>query len=354
MGVGILGATAGGGLLEASVRDLPKAELHCHIEGTLEPELLLELAARNGLPTASGSADELRATYEFTRLQDFLDIYYRGAAVLCTERDFRDLTLAYLTKAASQGVRRAEMFFDAQSHTSRGVDMGTVIEGIAAGCVEATSRTGISTGLILCFLRHLPEEAALATFDAAMPFREHLLGVGLDSTEVGHPPSGFVEVFAKARAEGLRAVAHAGEEGPPEYISASLDLLGAERIDHGVRCLEDPALVERLATASIPLTVCPLSNVKLGVVDRLEDHPLPALVEAGLTVTLNSDDPAYFGGYVGDNFAAVYRDLDLSMSAMVDLARASINASFAPEPDKKAMRDDLDAYVAEHGGAAAG
>ncbi len=340
--------------MEAFLRGLPKAELHVHIEGTLEPELLFEMAARNAVTLRFDDVDELRAAYHFSQLQDFLDVYYEGAEVLQTSRDFTELSTAYLERAAADGVCRAEIFFDPQTHTERGIAMGTVVEGLAAGCAEAGARLGITTGLILCFVRHLPPESAMDSLEAALPFREHLLGVGLDSTELDHPPSEFADVFARARSEGLHAVAHAGEEGPPEYISGALDLLGAERIDHGVRCLEDPALVARLRNAAVPLTVCPLSNVKLGVVPRLEDHPLPRMIDAGLVVTINSDDPAYFGGYVGDNYVAVHDGLGLDRGAMVALARASLEVSFAPAEVKSRLVADLEAYVAEAGGHTAG
>jgi adenosine deaminase len=333
--------------VDAYLRGLPKAELHLHIEGTLEPELLFELARRNGVDLRFRTVEALRAAYRFTDLQSFLDIYYEGAGVLRTEQDFHDLTWAYLQRAAADGVRRAEIFFDPQTHTDRGIPFDVVLDGIEAALGEGRSRLGISSGLILCFLRHLPAEAAMATLEVALPHAGRLLGVGLDSSEVGHPPSRFVEVFARARAEGLRVVAHAGEEGPPEYIWGALDLLGAERIDHGVRCLEDPALVERLARERVPLTVCPMSNVKLRVVDRMEDHPLARMLAAGLAVTINSDDPAYFGGYIGDNYAAVAAALGLSREQMAAIARTSLEASFA-SPDEKA------ALLAEHAAYAAG
>jgi adenosine deaminase len=333
--------------VDAYLRGLPKAELHLHIEGTLEPELLFELARRNGVDLRFRTVEALRAAYRFTDLQSFLDIYYEGAGVLRTEQDFHDLTWAYLQRAAADGVRRAEIFFDPQTHTDRGIPFDVVLDGIEAALGEGRSRLGISSGLILCFLRHLPAEAAMATLQAALPHAGRLLGVGLDSSEVGHPPSRFVEVFARARAEGLRVVAHAGEEGPPEYIWGALDLLGAERIDHGVRCLEDPALVERLARERVPLTVCPMSNVKLRVVDRMEDHPLARMLAAGLAVTINSDDPAYFGGYIGDNYAAVAAALGLSREQIAAIARTSLEASFA-SPDEKA------ALLAEHAAYAAG
>lgn len=319
------------------VRTLPKAELHLHIEGTLEPELMFALAERNGVELPFADVDAVRRAYVFSDLQSFLDIYYAGCRVLLTEEDFFDLTWAYLQRARADGVRHAEIFFDPQTHTERGVAFATVLNGIESALQKAESELGMTSGLILCFLRHLDAAAAMATLEQGLDHREALLGVGLDSSEVGNPPGKFVEVFAKARAAGLHVVAHAGEEGPPDYIRQALDLLGAERIDHGVRCLEDEALVERLAHERIPLTVCPLSNVCLRVFDKLEDHPLPAMLGRGLRATVNSDDPAYFGGYVADNFAAVRRDLGLDDDALRALARDSLEASFLDG----ARRDEL-------------
>jgi adenosine deaminase len=337
--------------LERFLRALPKAELHLHIEGTLEPELALRLAERNGVSLPYGSVDELRAAYDFHDLQSFLDLYYQTAAVLRTAADFRDLMLAYLDRAASDGVRRAEVFFDPQTHTERGVGIGEVVAGLTAGLEEGRTRYGISGGLILCFLRHLSADAAMATYEEALPFRDRLLGVGLDSGEVGNPPSRFTEVFARARADGLHVVAHAGEEGPPAYVWEALDLLGAERIDHGVRSLEDPDLVARLATDRVPLTVCPLSNVALRVVDRLEDHRLGDLLAAGVRVTINSDDPAYFGGYIGDNYVRTQRALGLSRDQLVGIARTSFESSFADETERDRLLDDLDDFLIASGGA---
>ncbi len=331
--------------MEDFVRGLPKAELHLHIEGTLEPELMFALAARNGVDLRFGSVDEVRAAYEFDDLQSFLDIYYEGAACLLHEQDFYDLTWSYLEHAAADGVRRAEIFFDPQPHTERGVPMATVVAGIHRALEDGESRLGMSAGLILCFLRHLSAEAAMETLQAALPHAGVLLGVGLDSSEVGHPPSKFTEVFARARAAGLRVVAHAGEEGPPSYVWEALDLLQVERVDHGVRSLEDPELVARLAAEQVPLTVCPLSNVKLRVVDRIEDHPLLQLQEAGMLVTINSDDPAYFGGYVGDNYLALQRAFGLDHRQLRDLAANSITAAFLPDDRKAALLAELDAYV---------
>jgi adenosine deaminase len=334
--------------MEGFLRALPKAELHLHIEGTLEPELAFRLAERNGVSLSYGSVDELRAAYEFEDLQSFLDVYYETAAVLRTAADFRELTVAYLERAAADGVRRAELFFDPQTHTERGVGMEVVVEGLTAGLAVGRERHGISGGLILCFLRHLSAEAAMATYEEALPFRDRLLGVGLDSGELGNPPSRFVEVFDRARADGLHVVAHAGEEGPPSYVWEALDLLHAERIDHGVRSLEDADLVARLATDRVPLTVCPLSNVALRVVDRLEDHRLGDLLAAGIRVTINSDDPAYFGGYVGDNYVRSRRALGLTRDQMIAIARTSIEASFVDEDERGRLLGELDAFVDEH------
>jgi adenosine deaminase len=332
--------------MERFLRAMPKAELHLHLEGTLEPELAFALADRNGVGLRYGSVEELRAAYAFHDLQSFLDIYYETAAVLRTAEDFRDLTVAYLERAAADGVVRAEVFFDPQTHTERGVAMGTVVEGITAGLEEGAQRFGLTTGLILCFLRHLPAADAMATYDAAGPYLDRLLGVGLDSGEVDNPPSRFDEVFARARADGLHVVAHAGEEGPPAYVWEALDGLGAERIDHGVRSLEDPELVARLVADRVPLTVCPLSNVALRVVDRLEDHPLPQLLEAGVRVTINSDDPAYFGGYIGDNYVRTQEALDLSRDELVAIARTSLEACFVDAAARRRLTDLLDAHVA--------
>ena len=317
--------------LMSLLKSAPKAELHMHIEGSLEPELIFELARQNGVRLAYPDVAALRAAYAFTDLQSFLDVYYAGASVLHIEDDFCDMAVAYFERAAADNVVHAEIFFDPQTHTERGIDIGTVIAGLDRGCRLARKRFGISASLILCFLRHLSEEAAIATLASAMPWRERLVGVGLDSSERGHPPEKFRHVFKQARRAGLRAVAHAGEEGPPAYIETALDVLRVERIDHGVRCLESPALVRRLAAERIPLTVCPLSNVKLRVFDTMADHTLSALLEAGLCVTINSDDPAYFGGYVNDNFAAAFDSLpQLSARDAYQLLRNSFEASFLP------------------------
>ncbi|MEU9853349.1 adenosine deaminase [Streptomyces sp. NPDC047974] len=321
---------------------LPKAELHLHIEGTLEPELAFALAERNGVTLPYATTEELREAYRFSDLQSFLDLYYALMAVLRTPEDFTALADAYLERAAAQGVRHAEIFFDPQAHAARGVPMGTVVEGLAAALDRAEERYGISTRLIMCFLRDESAESALATLEAAKPYLDRITGVGLDSAEVGHPPAKFREVYEEAARLGLRRVAHAGEEGPAAYVREALDVLGVERIDHGLRCMEDPELVERLARERVPLTLCPLSNVRLRVIDELGDHPLRAMLDAGLLVTVNSDDPAYFGGYVGDNYAAVGEALALSREQLRVLARHSFEASFLDDDEPRRAR-----YLAE-------
>lgn len=320
--------------------DIPKAELHLHIEGTLEPEMVFELARRNDVAIPYGSVEELRARYRFTDLQSFLDIYYANMAVLRTRKDFHDLAAAYLRKAAEEGVRHAEIFFDPQAHLARGVDMDTVIGGLSSAIEEAEGT--MSAALILCFLRDEPAESALDTLRLAEPFLDRIIGVGLDSAEVGHPPSKFTEVFRRAHELGLKAVAHAGEEGPPAYVRDSLDLLGVERIDHGIRALEDPELVARLRRERIPLTVCPLSNVRLGSFGDISEHTLPRLLAEDLVVTINSDDPAYFGGYVGDNFAAVQAGLGISDDQVRLLAANSFRASFLDDERKAALIAEID------------
>ncbi len=310
------------------VRRLPKAELHLHIEGTLEPEMAFAKAARHGIRLPYESAAALRAAYDFHDLQSFLDVYYAGVEVLRDAEDFRDLVLAYLERAHADGVVHTEIFFDPQSHTARGIAMGTVMDGLLAGLREGRNRFGIGTRLILCFLRHLDASDAMATLEAALPWKRHIAAVGLDSSEAGHPPSKFADVFARARQEGFAAVAHAGEEGPPAYIVEALDLLKVVRIDHGVRCEEDAQLCRRLAGERTPLTVCPLSNVKLAVFKTLADHNLARLLRAGIRVTINSDDPAYFGGYVGENYVASARALNLERAELIEIARNSIEASF--------------------------
>ncbi|WP_423456787.1 adenosine deaminase [Ottowia sp. VDI28] len=320
---------------------LPKAELHVHIEGTLEPEMIFALAARNGVSLPYDSVEALRRAYAFTDLQSFLDIYYAGASVLLHEQDFYDMAMAYLERAVADHVVRAEIFFDPQTHTARGVAMQAVIGGLHRACQDARQRWGISAELILCFLRHLSEDDALATLEAALPWRDRFIGAGLDSSEVGHPPAKFARVFERARAEGLHVVAHAGEEGPPEYIWQALDILKAERIDHGVQAVHDPALMRRLAEERIPLTVCPLSNQKLRVFPDLRQHNLPALLEAGLCATINSDDPAYFGGYINDNFAQTFAATGMVAEQAYQLAANSFEASFAPESEKSRWLEQL-------------
>lgn len=329
---------------------LPKTELHVHIEGTLEPEMMFRLATRNGLVLPFQDVDQVHAAYRFTDLQSFLDIYYQGAEVLRTPDDFYDLMSAYLDRAAADGVRHAEIFFDPQTHTGRGVGFELFMRGFRDAISDGRRRLGISADLILCFLRHLSGEVALATIEEAEPFLEGVIGVGIDSSEQGRPPELFEKAYARARELGLRAVAHAGEEGPPEYVRAALDVLGAERIDHGVRSLEDPDLVARLSREQIPLTVCPLSNVALRVVDHLRDHPLPAMIDAGLLVSINSDDPAYFGGYIGDNYRGVQKELGLDDEVMAGLARNSITASFLDDGRKRALLDELETVSAGHQG----
>lgn len=326
---------------------MPKAELHVHIEGTLEPELIFALARRNGVELPCAGVEDLRAAYAFTNLQSFLDIYYAGASVLLREQDFEDMATAYLERAAADNVVRAEIFFDPQTHTARGVPFRTVIDGLSRATGQARSRHGVDAALILCFLRHLGEEDAFATLEQALPFRDRFIGVGLDSSERGHPPEKFARVFAHCRGLGLRLVAHAGEEGPPAYISGALDILKVERIDHGVRCLEDPDLVRRLARERIPLTVCPLSNVRLRVFESLAGHNLPALLATGLCATVNSDDPAYFGGYINRNFRETFAALPaLTPRDAWQLASNSFEASFAEAADRKRWRDALDASFA--------
>ncbi len=329
--------------MEAYVRGLPKAELHLHIEGTLEPEMMFDLAARNGIELPYADVDEIRAAYEFENLQSFLDIYYAGASVLVTQADFSDLMSAYLDRAIADGVRRAEIFFDPQTHTERGISMATVINGLAAA--QDTYAEHISTSLILCFLRHLPPEAAVATLREAMPYRDKFQAVGLDSGEAGNPPELFVDAYREAAAAGLHLVAHAGEEGPAEYVRSALDKLHVERIDHGVSASDDPSLVARLATEGVPLTMCPLSNKKLRVFPDLRDHNLKQLLDQGVKVTINSDDPSYFGGYVVDNYLAIAEALDLDRDDMVRLARNSLEATFLDDDAKASLIAELDAYV---------
>ncbi|MES2888433.1 MAG: adenosine deaminase [Pseudomonadota bacterium] len=329
--------------LPALLRGMPKAELHIHIEGSLEPELIFALAQRNGVMLAYPDIEALRAAYAFKDLQSFLDIYYAGASVLLQPQDFEDMAWAYFQRAAADQVVHAELFFDPQTHTARGVPLATVFEGLACASARAQAELGLSSALILCFLRHLSEEDAWATLEAALPFREHFIGVGLDSSEQGHPPEKFARVFARARDLGLHRVAHAGEEGPAAYVRSALDVLHAERIDHGVRSIEDPTLMARLAQEGIALTVCPLSNVKLCVFDSLANHNLPALLAAGLKVTVNSDDPAYFGGYINDNFTSLFEALPaLGPLEAHTLARNSLEASFIADDQRQAWLAMLD------------
>ena len=332
--------------LNAFIAGLPKAELHLHLEGSFEPELMFAIAQRNKVAIPFKNVAEVKAANAFSNLQDFLDIYYAGAQVLLHEQDFYDMTLAYLARVAADGVRHVEVFFDPQTHTDRGVPFDTVMKGIAGALDEGKARFGITSKLILCFLRHLSEDAALATFIEAAPWLDRIAGVGLDSSEVGHPPAKFTRVYAAAREAGLKLVAHAGEEGPPPYVWEALDLLHVDRIDHGNNSLQDPKLVARLVAEQMTLTVCPLSNLKLCVVKDLKDHPLRRMLQLGLRATVNSDDPAYFGGYVNDNFRAVTAALDLTKDELVTLAKNSFLGSFLEEDEKAAHLAAIDAYAA--------
>jgi adenosine deaminase len=331
--------------LGAFIAGLPKAELHLHIEGSLEPDMLVALARRNKVEIPFKSVEDVRAAYRFTRLQDFLDIYYQGAGVLRTEEDFRDLAKAYFVRAHHDSVRHAEIFFDPQTHTARGLPFSVAIDGLLAGMKEAEAEYGLTTKLILCFLRHLDEEDALATLRAAEPWLDRIEGVGLDSSEVGHPPEKFVRVFTAAGERGLKRVAHAGEEGPPDYVHQALDLLCVDRIDHGNRAMEDAALVAQLARRAMTLTVCPLSNLKLCVVDDMLRHPLPDMLRRGLRATINSDDPAYFGGYVNDNYRAVAMAGLIDRADLAALARNSFLGSFLPIEAVTVHLAALDAYL---------
>ncbi len=330
------------------LKRMPKAELHVHIEGTLEPETVFALAARNGVALPWAGVEALRAASDFVDLQSFLDVYYACAGVLLAREDFRDMGRAYFARARADGVIRAEIFFDPQTHTARGVAMETVIGGLGDALAEARAE-GVSCDLIPCFLRHLSEEEAFATFEALLPFREAFIGIGLDSGEVGHPPEKFQRVFAAVRAAGLRVVAHAGEEGPPDYVRQALDLLKAERIDHGVRALEDTDLVARLVAERVALTVCPLSNVRLRVFDTMADHPLARMLDAGLIATINSDDPAYFGGHIGANFVETFAALGLGIEAAVRLARNSFDAAFVGAAERAGLHARLDAFLTASG-----
>lgn len=325
------------------INSLPKAELHVHIEGTIEPGLMFDLAARNGVQLPYTSVDEVKSAYRFSDLQSFLDIYYQGAGVLQTPDDFYDLMSAYLRRAAADGVRHAEIFFDPQTHTERGVGFPVFMEGFRGAIADAS---GVTADLIMCFLRHLSGADAVSTLREAEPHLDGVIGVGLDSSERDRPSHLFEEAFSGARELGLRAVAHAGEEGPPEYVISALDVLGAERIDHGVRSLENPELVARLRHEQIPLTVCPLSNVALKVVDDLSEHPIPTMLDLGLQISVNSDDPAYFGGYVGDNYMSLVEAFGFGIEELADLARMSITSSFLDEDRKVELIDELGAAVA--------
>ncbi|MCU4412820.1 adenosine deaminase [Acinetobacter sp. WU_MDCI_Axc73] len=317
------------------IRVLPKAELHVHIEGTFEPELMFEIAQRNHIQIPYQSVEEIKQAYNFHNLQSFLDIYYAGANVLVHEQDFYDLAWAYFEKCAEDNVVHTEMFFDPQTHTERGVEFATVLNGLKRACTDAKNKLGISSQLIMCFLRHLSEDDAVKTLEQALPFKDDIIAVGLDSSEVGHPPSKFERVFAKAREAGFLIVAHAGEEGPPEYVWEALDLLNVNRIDHGVRSDEDPALLRRLIDEKMPLTVCPLSNLKLCVVEDMAEHNIHRLLKQGVHVTINSDDPSYFGGYMNDNFLAVHHALNLSNDELKQLAINSFEASFIDSAEKQ-------------------
>lgn len=332
--------------LDAFIDGLPKAELHLHIEGSLEPELMFELARRNNVVIPFDSVEAVRAAYSFSNLQDFLDIYYAGANVLRTERDFHDLAVAYFERAAADTVRHAEIFFDPQSHTDRGIPFQVVADGLLSGMAEAEARLSVTSKLILCFLRHLDQDAAFATLKAAEPWLDRIEGVGLDSSEVGHPPSKFQRVFDRAGEMGLKRVAHAGEEGPPAYVWEALDLLHIDRMDHGNRSMEDEHLIARLAAEQMTLTVCPLSNLKLCVVDDLKGHPVPEMLRRGIRVTLNSDDPAYFGGYVNENYRQLASATALNRDQLAEMARNSFTGSFLPEAAKARHIAEVDAFVA--------
>jgi adenine deaminase len=332
--------------IDAFIHGIPKAELHLHIEGTLEPEMVFELATKHALQLRYPTVEALRSAYRFADLQSFLDVYYDAAQVLRDEDDFHAMTWAYLQRAHKQGIVHVEIFFDPQTHTSRGVPFDTVVGGIRRALLEGERALGITHRLIMCFLRHLSAEDAMQTLEESLPHAQAIAAVGLDSSELGHPPVKFAEVFARARREGFLTVAHAGEEGPPAYISEALDVLEASRIDHGVRSEEDPVLIARLVRDRVPLTVCPLSNVMLKVFERIEDHNIKRLLDLGVCVTVNSDDPAYFGGYLVENYLALYRGLSLSRADITQLARNSIAASFLPAADKDAWTRKIDGFVA--------
>ena len=326
------------------IEGIPKAELHLHIEGTFEPDLMFEIARRNNISINYKSVDELKKAYNFNNLQEFLDIYYAGASVLIYEQDFYDLTWAYLTKVHEQNLVHTEIFFDPQTHTDRGISFDTVIQGIHSALEDAKEKLGISSQLIMCFLRHLDEVAAFDTLEQALPYKEWIAGVGLDSSEMGHPPSKFENVFSKALDEGFITVAHAGEEGPAAYVWEAINLLKISRIDHGNRSLEDDQLIKHIVEKQIPLTMCPLSNLELKVVDDLKDHPMLQLMEAGLMVTINSDDPAYFGGYMNENYIQIAAALNLSKKQITDLAKNSFKASFLSDVEKEKLMNQVEDY----------
>lgn len=332
--------------MQTFIENLPKAELHLHIEGTFEPELMFEIAQRNAIDLPFKDVEALRKAYDFSRLQDFLDIYYQGMNVLREEQDFYDLTWAYLTRIHKQNVLHTEIFFDPQGHTDRGIPFETALNGIYNALQDGQQQLGISFGLIMCFLRHLDEDAAMATLEQALAHKDKIIGVGLDSSEMGHPPEKFATVFARAKAEGFHIVAHAGEEGPPEYVRQALDVLHVERIDHGNRALEDEALTQRIAESGMALTVCPLSNLKLCVVDDLKNHPIKKMLKAGLKATINSDDPAYFGGYMNENFGQLAEAVGLTRDEIATLARNGFEATFLPKDQQQALVAKLDAYLA--------
>ena len=332
--------------MKSFIENLPKAELHLHIEGTFEPELMFEIAQRNGIDLPFSDVEALRKAYDFSRLQDFLDIYYQGMNVLHKEQDFYDLTWAYLTKIHSQNVLHTEIFFDPQGHTERGVAFEIALNGIHKALEDGKSQLGISFGIIMCFLRHLDSDDAMKTLEQALPHKDKIIGVGLDSSELGHPPEKFTAVFERAKAEGFHIVAHAGEEGPPEYVKQALDLLKVERIDHGNRALEDTALTQRIVDEGMALTVCPLSNLKLCVVDDLKNHPIKKMLQAGLKATINSDDPAYFGGYMNENFLQLAEAVDLSKDEVATLARNGFEAAFISDTEKQQLVARLETYLA--------
>ncbi len=331
--------------LDKFIDDMPKVELHLHIEGSLEPELMFALAQRNKVAIPFKNVEEVRQAYNFSNLQDFLDIYYQGMSVLQTEQDFYDLTMAYLKRVAAQNVMHTEVFFDPQGHTERGVAFETALNGITRALDDGRTQLGVTSHLIMCFLRHLSEEKAFETLKQAIPYKDKILGVGLDSSEVGHPPSKFERVFAEARKEGFLLVAHAGEEGPPAYVWEAIDGLKIDRMDHGNRSLEDGALVKRIANDGIALTVCPLSNLRLCGIKDMKDHPLKKMLDLGLKATVNSDDPAYFGGYMTENFKAVTNALNLSKDDLLTLTRNGIEASFVSDADKDRMNKRLEKFA---------